>query len=436
MFKTASSIAALSVVALGLSLSISAPANAADLGGDCCADLEERVAELEATTARKGNRKVSLTVSGQVHQMLMYWDDGKESNAYVVGNANDQTNFQFNGEAKISADVTAGYQVTVRINDTLSGSVNQDDDDASGDEAFTLWESYWYLKSERLGQVSLGMAPRATDGVPEHDLSETGAAAYAGVQDIGGGFSLRNAGGGGGLTDLTWGDLYSHFNGDTANVVRYDSPTFAGFVVSASWGEDDMWDVALTYAGDFNSIAIEAAIGYTQSTDSNGVDGGGDDDFDILMGSASILHKPSGLSATIAAGQKNYDTAYLDGDGVIRTPDDAKYIYGKLGWQTGNITKLGTTAFYGEYGRFEDFASSQFAGVANQFNGAAVRITGNEAEVWGVGVVQHIEAAAMQLYLGYRHHSVDIDLLDAAGDRVNDNVEDFQTFVAGGIITF
>jgi len=39
-------------------------ANAADLGGDCCADLEERVAELEATIARKGNRKVSLTLSG------------------------------------------------------------------------------------------------------------------------------------------------------------------------------------------------------------------------------------------------------------------------------------------------------------------------------------------------------------------------------------
>ena len=35
-------------------------AKAADLGGDCCADLEERVAELEATTARKGNRKMSL----------------------------------------------------------------------------------------------------------------------------------------------------------------------------------------------------------------------------------------------------------------------------------------------------------------------------------------------------------------------------------------
>jgi len=33
------------------------PAKAADLGGDCCADLEDRVAELEATTVRKGNKR-------------------------------------------------------------------------------------------------------------------------------------------------------------------------------------------------------------------------------------------------------------------------------------------------------------------------------------------------------------------------------------------
>src|SRR5215813_2288406 len=76
LLKSASStalFAALGLIALGAG----APAaKAADLGGDCCADLEERVAELEATTARKGNRKVSLTISGQVTTELMHWDDG------------------------------------------------------------------------------------------------------------------------------------------------------------------------------------------------------------------------------------------------------------------------------------------------------------------------------------------------------------------------
>ncbi len=60
-------------------------ASAADLGGNCCADLEERIAELEATTARKGNRKVSLTISGWVAEQVMWWDDGVEKNVYVGG---------------------------------------------------------------------------------------------------------------------------------------------------------------------------------------------------------------------------------------------------------------------------------------------------------------------------------------------------------------
>ncbi|HEU4380550.1 MAG TPA: hypothetical protein VFR73_18420, partial [Hyphomicrobiaceae bacterium] len=58
-------------------------AKAADLGGDCCADLEERVAELEATTARKGNRKMSLTVYGHVNRSIMYFNDGGRSNTFI-----------------------------------------------------------------------------------------------------------------------------------------------------------------------------------------------------------------------------------------------------------------------------------------------------------------------------------------------------------------
>src|SRR6188472_995614 len=59
------------------------PVKAADLGGDCCSDLEERVAELEATTVRKGNKKVSVTLSGWVVKYADWWDDGVETNLYV-----------------------------------------------------------------------------------------------------------------------------------------------------------------------------------------------------------------------------------------------------------------------------------------------------------------------------------------------------------------
>jgi hypothetical protein len=56
--KTSSRIAI--AAALGFTLggyAMSTPAKAADLGGDCCADLEERVAELEATTSARATRR-------------------------------------------------------------------------------------------------------------------------------------------------------------------------------------------------------------------------------------------------------------------------------------------------------------------------------------------------------------------------------------------
>ncbi len=41
------------VVLLGLAVPAMGQAAAADLSQDCCADLEERIAELEATTAQQ-----------------------------------------------------------------------------------------------------------------------------------------------------------------------------------------------------------------------------------------------------------------------------------------------------------------------------------------------------------------------------------------------
>src|SRR5947208_14071920 len=87
--------------AAGLFMGVAMPsAKAADLGGDCCADLEERVAELEATTARKGNRKMSLTITGQVNRLIMFWDDGHSSGIYYgIDNVKSSSRFSFLVEA-------------------------------------------------------------------------------------------------------------------------------------------------------------------------------------------------------------------------------------------------------------------------------------------------------------------------------------------------
>ena len=99
-------------------------ASAADLGGNCCADLEERIAELGATTARKGNRKVSLTISGWVAEQVMWWDDDVETNVYVSGIGTTlSSHFKLTGQAQISPGWSAGYVIHVETDgsDALLG---------------------------------------------------------------------------------------------------------------------------------------------------------------------------------------------------------------------------------------------------------------------------------------------------------------------------
>ena len=53
-------------------------------------------------------------------------------------------------------------------------------------------------------------------------------------------------------------------------VVRYDSPKFEGFLsgfsVAAAWGEDDVWDAALTYKGSWNGISVSPRLVTAQAT--------------------------------------------------------------------------------------------------------------------------------------------------------------------------
>lgn len=408
-------------------------ANAADFGGDCCADLEERVAVLEATTARKGNRKVSLTVSGHVNRGILIWDDGDESDAYVVGNANDDLSmFRFEGDAQIASGWTAGYIIELELSNTSSADVTQTDDDGGDEPGLVISEVNMFIESEQLGRITWGRASQPSDGAPEMDLSGSVYAGYAAIADVGGGFEWRLSNGLG-LSGVTLGDVFDDLNGDSFDIIRYDTPTFAGFTLSASWGEDDIWDVALTYEKEWGDFEVAAGIAYTESTDAE--DDGTAVDQDTIAGSISIIHNPTGLNFTFATGQRDFNN--------MATRSDADFYYFKAGiFQRFN--SLGKTAIYGEYGEYNDFfyndgsAGADEAAISNALSGANTNIiTGSEATVYGAGIVQYIDAAAMQLYLAYRHHEIDFEATDAAGNAVAVNgLEDFDTVLVGGRIEF
>jgi predicted porin len=382
-----------------------AHADGLDRGGACCADLEERVAELEATTARKGNRRVSLTISGQVHTALMAWDDGDRSDLYIVDVPNvGGTQFNLNGSAKISPAVTAGFHIQVGLDKgARSHQVTATDDDGgqAGDTTMVITLANWYLDHKSLGRLTVGRANTATAGISGIDLGGVSAAANVNIGYWNRSFSAVGSG-------VNWSDLLGGgtVNGSTlsrGNVVNYTSPTAGGFSVAAAWGENDVWDVALRYAGEFSGFRVAAGIGYINN-------GSGTNEVVAFLphhadapsqvkGSASILHVASGLFLTGAFVNQ-------DNNKAGRNDTTLWFVQGGI---AKNWTGLGNTVFYGEYANVDDGVAS----VTNSVGSGSANVGGiaatSDANVWGLGVVQHIDAAAMELYLSYRNYSGEVD---------------------------
>lgn len=391
------------IVAVAAAASIySTSAMAADLGGDCCADLEERVAELEATTARKGNRKVSLTVSGQVNELVYWWDNGDESNVYVGTSGFSSSRFRFKGDANINSDWSAGYYMEIEVVSAQVNNNTADNDDSR--EAIALRHSMWYLKSKRLGKISVGLTSFAADDI----LSSTGlggtASASQGNFDGSPGMGLNFGG-----TSVAVKDVFDVWDVDRGNLIRYDSPSIAGFVLSAAWGEDDRWDVALRYAGEFNGIKLAAAIGYHEFRDQGArYTSAGAVDFDDIRGAISVLHVPTGLFADFGITQREFDASEYD---------DFTFWYVRGGVYR-KFNALGKTSIFGEYGEASDSGD-------NTFYDATGRLTVADGTFYGIGIQQQIDAAAMELYLGWRHFEA--DLHDAGGSISSDDVETVYT---------
>jgi len=407
IMKTKLSLAAL--LAGGMMVATSGSASAADLGGDCCADLEERVATLEATTARKGNRKVSLQISGQVNQSLVIWDDGEDSDAYVASNSASASRFRFKGGAKINSDWSAGYYIEIGL--ATARTLGISNDPAVGDDGgavFRIRQSNMYVKSKTLGKLTWGQASPGTD-----DLAFS-----ADVSGLAGsfqpdfhsqfGFQFRTAAGA--LSGIRVRDLGGSLNGalffdgtTRQNVVRYDTPTIAGFVLTASWGEDDFWDVALRTTQKLGDLTVKVGIGYNEfgGNDTSAANG----EEQSFTANAGIIHNPTGIFVHAA-----YRGFTYDGGTNGRLDSDGYHIKAgiKQRWNS-----LGKTAIYGGYTQIDD--------------GGALTVNSSEISRISVGFQQWIDAAALELYAVYDH---------VEGENNGVEFQDIDTVTIGGRIKF
>jgi len=439
-------------------------AGAAASGPACCADLESRIAELEATAARKGNRNVSLEVSGLINEALLNWDDGAERNTYVVTNDNARSRLRFVGAAAIDHEWQVGYRLEIGVRSANSKLVNQFAATATRD-AFDIRDSVWFLKSKRNGTWFVGTTFPSFTNIADSNVTQTDwFAKYGGVENTGLSMFLRSARNGELSRALTWRRIIGAGGdqpGETQRgfeQIKYVSPTWHGFTAAATLVADDFWDATLRYRGEIGGLDIAAGVGYLDlvpGSRSRGVcalnplAGSGDaSKCRQLGGSVSVLDAATGLFVNLGAGVTIEglleDTPRFSGTGI----EDAELFWSGQAGLERRINALGKSTIYGEFYLYDGGAPT---GILVS-SGDALNPTGvgnwtvwqSNMQVIGGGIAQGIDAAAMILYLAYRHVSGDVTLRQlqggigtpATGPIADAPIEDLDLLLTGAIISF
>lgn len=370
----------------------------ATIGGDCCSDLEARIAELEATAARKGNRKMSLTVSGQVSESILWYDiqpkGGTSFTHYQVqsgANRDMDTFVRFHGEAKFSPENSAGFVLEIGLGNFEQGLANPQ---ANGNDTngVATRQAYAYVKNAKVGSLSIGLQNGATwdiTGLTGQKVDDLASTAVADTKLTVRGFT------GPGFAEVL--DLWSGVRNDS---IKYTSPEWAGFSLSASWGDandlnatnfqnsvqGNIWDVALRFNKEFGEFRTMAALGYRDGTAIQGIPNFGGlavQDVKVYSGSAGVQHIPTGLFANGSYGNLDLTSLFV-GSGVKSV----------TAWevQAGDemhLTGLGHTTIFFSYGQYD---------LTKLFG------TTDKPTVYGLGIVQAIDPAAMSVYLDWKRY--------------------------------
>lgn len=327
------------------------------------------------------NEKIKVTVGGHVNRMVTVSNDGQGTDVFHVDNDNSQTRLRVTGTGKVSDKMTIGTVLEAGLSANRSASVSQTNQD-TGSFNFNGRVAEVFFAHDDYGRLTVGQGSTVTDGVAGVDLSGTDVIQYSGIVDQAGGLMFYDNSAGAYGPDID--TVFSNFDGNgRANRLRYDSPRFNGFFVAGDVASNRRWSVAAGYekpADVLPDYEVQSIVGFAERHTANNAQ--------RLTSSASVLHKDTGLSFTVSGGIEFNDSG--------REPWS---MYFKPGWQTSDLTTLGTTAFSFDYGQ------------SNWLNagGDAFGRTSSEAQTFGVAAVQRWTEFGVEFFSGYRWHNLEED---------------------------
>jgi predicted porin len=333
----------------------------------------------------------TFRIYGQLNRAIMYWDDGRKSGTYAVDNDTSSSRLGFVGRHRLSGGLSTGYRVEVDTTLTSSSEVSRGD--PWGDNDFIrLRHAYGYVEDSKLGRLTFGQQSPATDDITLLNLgSEMNDAALHYNNNFGIWLNL-----GPGLnSDLKWGQIAHNVDSLRGLFARYDTPAVGGFVLSAAWGKDGVWDVGARYQARWQSFRFVAGIGYMDD---------GEHYYRDTKGSASLIHDPTGFYISVAGGLRNDDVSLLSANG------QARFHYAQFGISKQWLPQ-GKTTLYADYGLYRNFNVGNLL-QADVFNPGQFVIWGTLAQTevrrWGFGAEQSFDAHNLLIYAQAHHYEAEI----------------------------
>ncbi|NNC23527.1 porin [Salinisphaera sp. USBA-960] len=318
---------------------------------------------------------LDFKLSGQVNRAIIAADNGEDADVGFVDNHSSISRFGFSGSQEINPNLTVGFQYVEGL-----GSNQSDDFDINQNSTeYDLQnrQANVYLKGS-LGKLTLGKQDGAANSTSKVD--------YSGTTDLGGGTVVDDYFGGvslmsdDGNSAVAIGSVYDSYDAlSRVNAVRYDTPTYGGFKVSASFDEGRAVEIAPKFKTEFaNGTKFAFALDYVNSGQRNKeVEPNGDvaqgfndsSQFNEYGGSASVL-LPSGLNFTLQYKRRDYSNTYYgstgDTEAVADTKDHSQTFFGGVGYRVG---KNRMQLFYGQTdGKYTDDSKARNYGVAYVYN--------------------------------------------------------------------
>jgi len=258
-------------------------------------------------TFKSGNKN-SLTMSGYVARGLFYADDGVDEALFQSGGGISTTRLRWIAKGTVNESVTAGAMLEMTLpQSSAQGSLSLNNGtsfgtqvDAATDTAWGIRHQFVWVNHKKMGKISLGHTNAASNGRSETTFSGVNFADDSSASNMGDGIRfISTTDATPSISTVTVGTAFTNLDGrGRDDVVRYDSPRFAGLAVALSAIRGGDWDVGLDYRNKTGPIKYRIQGQYNSNAATSTTVGGS-----VSFGGA-FLHD-SGLNGAVAWGQES-----------------------------------------------------------------------------------------------------------------------------------